>query len=210
MDIYASDEEKGEAIKQWWRDNGTSVILGLVVASAIFVGGRYWLGEKQVQTANAAKQYQYIEVLLTEEKQAEAEKVADTLFSDYAATPYATFSAFSLAKSAAENQEYDKSTFYLEWIVNHAQLEAHIETARFRLAKLLFNEGAYQQASSLCDQSNSIAFKSLFDELKADILLAQGEKTKAESLLQSVISGLDSNDPRYMIVKLKLDDVSGV
>ena len=47
MDIYASDEEKGEEIKRWWRENGLSVMLGIAFGIAALVGGRYWLTQKQ-------------------------------------------------------------------------------------------------------------------------------------------------------------------
>lgn len=37
MDIYASDDEKGEAIKNWWRENGRSVITGVVLEQLLFL-----------------------------------------------------------------------------------------------------------------------------------------------------------------------------
>ena len=39
MDIYASDEEKGEDIKRWWRENGLSVIAGVILGVAILLVG---------------------------------------------------------------------------------------------------------------------------------------------------------------------------
>ena len=40
MDIYASDEEKSEAIKQWWRENGLAVAAGV---AAVTGKGRQFL-----------------------------------------------------------------------------------------------------------------------------------------------------------------------
>ena len=64
MDLYASDEEKGEEIKQWWRDNGTSVVMGLVFAVAVFMGGRYWQANQQSHLTLAANHYQQLTSLL--------------------------------------------------------------------------------------------------------------------------------------------------
>ena len=53
------------------------------------------------------------------------------------------------------------------------------------------------------------AFKSLFDELKGDVYLAQGKKVEAALAYQAAKITLDENDPRGLILKLKLDDIAG-
>ena len=38
MSSYLSEEEQVEALKKWWKDNGTSVIAGVVLGFGIIFG----------------------------------------------------------------------------------------------------------------------------------------------------------------------------
>ena len=42
MSEYQTDEEKVEAIRKWWRENGTAVVAGLVLGLAGLIGWQYW------------------------------------------------------------------------------------------------------------------------------------------------------------------------
>jgi predicted negative regulator of RcsB-dependent stress response len=39
---YETDDEKVEAIKKWWKDNGISVATGVVIGLAVVFGWRAW------------------------------------------------------------------------------------------------------------------------------------------------------------------------
>ena len=209
MDIYASDEEKGEEIKQWWRDNGTSVVMGIVLGIAVLFGGRYWMSEQQVHAVNASNHYQLLRNLLLESKIEQAEIEADVIFNQFATTSYATFSAFELAKHYADNKDLETSKSYLEWVIQNAQLKAQVETARLRLAQILLEEGNYTQAKAQIAQAELASFESLYTELEGDIYLAQDDRQEAEKAYLKVLSALEVENPRYVIVKLKHDDVTG-
>lgn len=210
MDIYASDEEKGEEIKQWWRDNGTSVVVGIALGVAVLFGGRYWLGQQQVHVVNASNHYQLMKNSLVEANIEKAESEADIIFSNFANTSYATFAAFELAKHYADKKDLETSKSYLGWVMQNAQLTAQVETARLRFAHLLLDEQQYQQALQQIALAELTSFDSLYTELKGDIYIAQGEKQQAEKAYQAVLATIDVENPRYVIVKLKLDDVTGL
>lgn len=209
MDLYASDEEKGEEIKQWWRDNGTSVVLGLVFAVAVFMGGRYWQANQQSHLTLAANHYQQLTVFLADNKIDEATSVGDSLFSDFSDSPHAVFAAFELAKQSASRDDLTTAKSYLEWVIEHAELSAQKAIAQLRLVQVMIQQGELSAAHSVVQQTEAGAFTSQFKELEGDILIAQEKYSEAEQAYRTVLSGLDSNDPRYMLIKLKLDDVNG-
>jgi predicted negative regulator of RcsB-dependent stress response len=209
VDIYASDEEKGEEIKRWWRENGISVIIGIALGIAGLVGGRYWLEQKAIDTTNASSLYQEANLYLSEGKTAEAASSVDVLFSDFAATPYATFAALDMAKDSLANNDANGAKAYLNWVISNAKLTGQKEIARLRLGQLQLSEANYDDALVTIEQNESTAFKSLFDELKGDIYLAKGNLSEALSAYQSAKAALDENEPRGLILKLKLDDIAG-
>jgi len=209
VDIYASDEEKGEDIKRWWRENGLSVIVGLALGIAVLIGGRYWLSQEQMLSASASDLYQHTKQLIAAGKTAEAESSVDKLFSTYSSTPYAIFAAFEMAKYNVQNGDVENAKPYLNWVINHGELEGQVDIARLRLGQLLLDQGSTEQALALAKQAETIAFKSLFNELMGDVYIAQGKLIKAANAYRTSLSLLEINEPRSLVLKLKLDDVAG-
>jgi predicted negative regulator of RcsB-dependent stress response len=209
VDIYASDEEKGEDIKRWWRENGLSVIVGLALGIAVLVGGRYWLSQEQMQSASASALYQQTQQFIAAGKTAEAESSVDQLFSTYSTTPYAVFAAFEMAKHTVQNGNTDNAKPYFNWVINHGKLKGQVDIARLRLGQLLLDQGDAGQALVLAKQAETIAFKSLFNELIGDIYIAQDELSEAAKAYRTALSLLEQNEPRSLVLKLKLDDVAG-
>jgi len=208
MDIYASDEEKGEDIKRWWRENGRSVITGIVLGSALIFAGRFWLTYQQTQAENAAIAYHQLTSLVKEGDDTGADQKNQLLLSDYSATPYAVFSAFEMATQAVNKADYASAKNYLEWVKDNADLSGHVEIARLRLAKLLLAEQSYDAAQALVTESTSDSFSSLFSELQGDIYAVQGQYTDARAAYQSAVLTLVDGEPRQVILNIKIDDMA--
>lgn len=209
MDIYASDEEKGEEIKQWWRDNGISVIAACVLAAAVLWGGRYWLTYQQTQAETASNTYKQVMVLLADGNNVDAEKATQQLLSEFAKTPYAVFAAFEMAKQSVVNDDLATAKTYLEWLIDHAKLPVQVEIARLRLTRLLLNDSQYQQALDIAQQSESSTFESLFAELRGDIYLAQDQQLQAHQAYQNARSTLTQDEARQRLLQLKFDNTTG-
>lgn len=208
MDIYASDEEKAEAIKQWWRDNGRSVIAGVILGLAAIFGFRYWTNYQQVQTQQAAVIYQQTSIQLSQDEAADAEAMVKTLMQDYSSSAYAVFAALEMAQSKLNQDEPDAAAEYLSWVKDNAELQSHRELASLRLARVFFSQQQYDQALSLIAEADSQAFGSLFAELKGDIKLAQGDAAAAQTAYQQALVQLAPGQPRQSLIEIKLDDVA--
>lgn len=208
MDIYASDEEKGEDIKRWWRENGLLVILGLGLGAGVIFGGRYWTDYKSTLAENASFTYQQVTQALQAQQSELADKLTQQLFSEFSSTPYAVFAALEMASQALKNNDKAAAKLYLQWVTDNATLQGHLELARLRQARILVDETQFDQALELVEQSSSDSFSSLFAELQGDILLAQGDNTNARSAYQVAIGDLDKGEPRLVLLQIKLDDLA--
>lgn len=209
MDIYASDDEKGEEIKQWWRDNGLAVAVVCILVIASVFGGRYWIAYNANQTEMASLRYQAVVNAIAEDNGKTAEDATTQLLSEFIKTPYAVFAAFEMSKYSASKDDLTTSKTYLNWVIDHAKLSGQIDIARLRLAQVLLDEKQYQQAIDLTQQSDSSAFSSLFSELRGDIYAAQEQKQQARAAYQTALSTLAQGEPRQQILMLKLDDMAG-
>lgn len=208
MDIYASDEEKAEAIKQWWRDNGRSVVAGVVLGVAAIFGFRYWMNYQQVQTEQAAVMYQQASIQLNQTEVAEAEATVDMLMQDYGASTYAVFAALEMAQNKLAAGDAEAAADYLNWVSEEAKLESHRALARLRLARVYFSQDKMDEALAVIETAESQAFGSLFSELKGDIKLAQGDTSAAEMAYQAALAQVSPGEPRQALLEIKLDDVA--
>ena len=208
MDIYASDEEKAEAIKQWWRDNGRSVVAGVVLGGAAIFGFRYWTAQQDLQAAQASVLYQQAAIQLNQTDYEQAQETVSQLKQDYDATAYAVFAALELAQSATQKGEWDVAEQQLTWVVDNAELSAHRDLARLRLVQINLQQDDYDEADALIAAAETSAFTSLFAELEGDIALVKGKADAARVAYLRAVSSLAVGDPRQSLLQLKLDDVA--
>jgi predicted negative regulator of RcsB-dependent stress response len=208
MDIYASDDEKAEAIKQWWRDNGRTVVVATVIAALAVIAGRSWVAYQKQMSEQAAQTYHQVLNLLSEQKTTEADTHTQKLLSDFSGTPYSVFAALDMASVSVANGDKNTAKTYLQWVAQNAKLTGHKQLAVLRLANLLASEGLFDEALEKIEQSDSAAFASLFAELKGDIFVKQVKLDEAKTAYLAAISEVSVSEPRFTLLKMKLDDLS--
>ena len=58
MNVYATEEEQVEALKKWWKQNGKSVLGGVLIGVAVIYGGKTWLQQHNRQIEVASAEYE--------------------------------------------------------------------------------------------------------------------------------------------------------
>jgi predicted negative regulator of RcsB-dependent stress response len=200
MEIYSTEEQQAEAIKRFFRENGLSLALGVIVG----LGGLYgWkaYNQNQITTAEQASDA-YTKLVESDSVLASA----DTFMSENKDTQYATLAAFVAAKEAVDTQKLDVANEKLSWIVtnvDNAQLRAIATT---RLARVQIAQQQYDDALSTLNAPLPEAFNANVAELKGDIYTQQGNKEQARVAYQAAVDagGLTSNP----LLQIKLDDLA--
>jgi predicted negative regulator of RcsB-dependent stress response len=208
MDIYASDDEKAEAIKQWWRDNGRTVVFAAFISALAVFAGRYWIVYQKQMSEQAAQTYHQVLNFLSDQETAEADSYTQKLLSDFSGTPYSVFAALDMASVSVANGDKATAKTYLQWVAENAELTGHKQLAVLRLANLLVSEGLYDEALAKIEESDSAAFASLFAELKGDIFVQQVKLDEAKIAYLAAIAEVAASEPRFTLLKMKLDDLS--
>jgi predicted negative regulator of RcsB-dependent stress response len=115
MDIYSTEEQQAEAIKRFFRENGISLALGVIVG----LGGLYgWKAYNQNQITTAEQASDEYTTLVQSDDVLGA---ADTFIKNNQDTSYATLAAFVAAKDAVDAKKLDLASEKLSWIVTNAQ-----------------------------------------------------------------------------------------
>lgn len=199
---YTTDEEKVEAIKQWWRDNGTAVVLGLVVAIGSVVGFKTWQGMQESQAEQAS--VLYTELMETMDEPDDARQLANKLMGEYDGTPYAELAALALARLEMGTGNADAARVQLESVMQSASQPEIKHVARLRLARVLNELGQPDEALGTLDaQGFPEAFAPMADELRGDIHQARGELALARKAYERALAAgvMEGRDPRLLRMK---------
>ncbi|MEH6627112.1 MAG: tetratricopeptide repeat protein [Motiliproteus sp.] len=209
-----TEEEQVEAIKSWWKENGSSTVFGIVAAVAIVLGWRGWQ-DYQTNTAElASAEYQNLIATvvvqpgqeLTEEKRKTAEHLASQLKGDYESLIYSQYAALWLAKSAVEQNDLPKAQTELEWVVAQDSDISIVNVARIRLARVLLAQDKAEQALSQLQNTPQEGFQASYYEVQGDIYLAMGRHQDARTAFNKALAS-PSGEQRA-ILAMKLDDLA--
>jgi predicted negative regulator of RcsB-dependent stress response len=202
VEVYNSEEEQVQAIKQWWKDNAVSLISGIVIGLGAIAGYRYWVDHKQDQAQIASEIYS--QVLAS--AQGKAEKT-ERLKKDFSATPYAGLAALLTAKDNVDNNQVDEAIMQLKWVIDNSDAGIqHIAT--LRLARLYLSQENHEAAEALVKGVKVAGFSTAYNEIRGDINLAKNLPVQAKENYRLALASLTPGDQRYAIIKMKLDDLA--
>lgn len=198
---YQTDEEQVEALKKWWAEHGKSTVISVVVAVAAVLGWQGWQKQQQAEIDAASAVYQNLLTAtmanngqLTQQQSATANHLADTLKSDFSNTTYADFAALYKAKFAVANNDLAAAEQELRWILaGGASPEITIQ-ANLRLARVLYAQEQFAEALKQLDMDAG-GYASAFEEVRGDILTAQGDLVAASMAYQKSMELALQADP---------------
>lgn len=206
MAIYDLEEqEKLDALKAWWKDNGRTVMFAVVAFVIAVAAVQGWRHYQRTQAVAAAALYGQ---LLDAVQAKDAKKVQDlaaVIYQEHGKSGYAPMAALTAARASVDTGNLAAAKGHLTWAVEHAPDEATRDIARLRLATVLLDEKRFEEALRELDAKHGEATAALFAELKGDVLAAQGKIAEARAAYQSVLGKLPPGTESRNVVELKLD-----
>jgi predicted negative regulator of RcsB-dependent stress response len=203
---FASDDEQVEALKRWWKENGTGILVGIGIGVAGILGWQYWNSYVTGQAEQASLHYDALHEALRSEDTAKAREQAEILMDAYESASYATLAALMLARLAVEGGDNAAAAEHLEWVVDRTDQPEIAAIARLRLARVLLAEGKLDEAQGQLSQVDNPSFVAEAEELKGDIHAARNEPVKARAAYEAArVAGGLSGDNRML--QLKLDNL---
>ncbi|HKQ30988.1 MAG TPA: tetratricopeptide repeat protein [Burkholderiales bacterium] len=206
MSAYTEQEEL-EKFKAWWKEYGTSIVVGVALGVIMLAGYRYWVQHQETQREAASTMYEQLIADLRTNRTQSARDVGAKLVGEYSSTPYAGMAALLLARQAYDAGDLPAARQHLEWAVTNAKGDATRHAARLRLARMLLAANDSKAAAAVVDVKDIAGFEAEYHELKGDVALAQGDKETARKAYQEASKALPPNSPYRSALSMKLDDV---
>ncbi|MEH6470772.1 MAG: tetratricopeptide repeat protein [Halopseudomonas sp.] len=210
-----TEEEQVEAIKNWWKENGRSTVIGVVLAAVAVFGWRGWQDHER-QTAEAASAlYQSLVQQsqvqpgqqLSEESRKSAAYIANQLKADYDGSAYAQYASLWLVKQAAEQGLLDQAKTELEGLLSQKTDTTVAQIARLRMAQLLLASGQAEEGLVRLGVTSEAGFEASYYEMKGDLLLALGRAAQAREAYASAMAA--TTDNTRPLIAMKFDDLAG-
>jgi len=214
---YGSDEEQLEALQNWWKENGWSLLTGVVIVLVVFFGNRYWQGSVQANAEAASALYDGImermavnvNAEINDEDLAAIEENYDELRNSFPDSIYARYGAMMLASAYVSKANYDQAAAELNWVMENQELgfkqsaepELFLIT-RLKLARVRLAQEQPQAALDLLSVVDPGVLAAGFAEVQGDAYTQLGQLEQARAAYQRAI-GLGPENASLIELKLR-------
>jgi predicted negative regulator of RcsB-dependent stress response len=201
MPLDLEEQEQVAELKAWWRQHGNLIA---------FAGWQGWRWYNASQAGQAAAVF---DTLVKASQGGDAKALRDatgTLIESYPRTMYATMGALVAARFHFDRNDAKSAKTQLEWVVEKAPTEDFRDIARLRLAAVLLDEKAYDEALKVLDAKHSPAYESQFAALRGDVLVAKNQPAEARAAYKLALEKAGNEQGAFReSVRMRLEGLGG-
>lgn len=210
MPLDLEEQEKLAELKAWWNQWGT-LIVGVVLAVAVALAG--WQGWNWYQTKQAAEASVLYDAASKAAQAEDAKALRDAsgaLMENYPRTLYASMSALVAARFYFDRDDLKAAKAQLQWVIERSPSEDFRDLARLRLAGVLLDENAHDEALKQLEGKHGSAYAAQYAALRGDILVAKNQAQEAKAAYQLALEKANAQDGVFReSVQMRLDALGG-
>jgi predicted negative regulator of RcsB-dependent stress response len=200
VESYRTEEEQVEALKRWWKENGTSTLVSILLAVAVAFGWQGWQARQQARAEAASNLYQQFLETLGAAGQgsagAEAEKLATRIATEYDGTAYARFAELHLARLHVADGDLGAAEAALRTVLAETSPKEDLHrVAKLRLGRILAARGDTEDALALLAGDPANPYAGAYAMARGDVLLAAGRDSEAVAAYREAQSLADPERP---------------
>ncbi|EHH2420924.1 YfgM family protein [Vibrio parahaemolyticus] len=203
MELYDTEEQQVEAIKDWWKENGKAVIIGAVVGLGGLFGWRYYQ-DTVIQASETASQSYTTAMNTLQEKGVDAQSDVQAFIESNEVKEYSVLAALQLAKAQVEAKDFAAALEQLKWAQSNTKDAALSPLISYRIARIETEMGNFDAANTELGKVTDTAWAGRIAELRGDIALRQGDKDAAYVAYTEAQQAADASPT----LQMKLDDLA--
>jgi predicted negative regulator of RcsB-dependent stress response len=203
------EQEQMASIKAWWNRYGNLVTWVLIIALGAYAAWSGWNIYQRNQSAQASQLFEELKKAVTAKDHVKVQRAAADMQDKFGKTAYAQMSALVAAKDAFEADDLKTAKAQLQWVMADARDEEYKAIAKIRLAGILLDEKAYDEALQLLASDIPAEFQGVAADRKGDILVAQNKLQDARTAYQLALDKTEKKNPGRQLIQLKLDAIGG-
>ncbi|MBI1943032.1 MAG: tetratricopeptide repeat protein [Betaproteobacteria bacterium] len=204
------EQEQLETLKGWWKDNGTLLLSVLAAAAIAFAGWQAWRGWLASQALQAGTLYETLAKAVQTGDGKALREAGGALAEGYPRTLYASMGALATARFHFERGDLKNAKAQLQWVLEHSRSDELRDVARLRLAAVLVDERAYDEALKLLEEKHAAPLAAQYALLKGDILVEKKQADAARAAYRLALEKAEAKNAAFRdSVQLRLDALGG-
>lgn len=199
------EQEQLDELKHFWKQYGNLITWSLIAVLSAFAGWngyQYW---QRSQAAQAAVMYEEVERALQSGDLTRVDRSLADMKDRFGRTTYAQQAGLLAARAHYDKGNVDASRAALNWVAEKSSDEGYQAIAKLRLAGLLLDKKAYDEALQQVSGNFPKDFAALAADRRGDILAAQGKKSEAAAQYEKAYKGLEERVEYRRLVEVKLN-----
>ena len=210
MPLDLEEQEQVAELKAWWRQHGNLIVTAVLAVAVAFAGWQGWRWYSASQAAHAAAVF---DTLAKAAQAGDAKALRDsagTLIESYPRTLYASMGALVAARFHFDRNDAKSAKAQLQWVVDNAPSDDFRDIARLRLAAVLVDEKAYDEALKALDAKHAAAYESQYAALRGDALLAKNQREEARAAYKLALDKAGREQGAFReSVRMRLEALGG-
>ena len=199
------EQEQLDQLRHFWKTWGTLISSALVVvfgAVAAWNGYQFWQNRQAVQ---ASALFDAVELAVQTGDQTRVEQAFGDIREKYASTVQAAQAGLLVAKLEMDKGQPHAAKAALEWIAKNSSDDGYRAIARLRLASVLLEQKAYDEALQALTDKFPPEMHALVADRRGDVLMLQGKNKEAAAEYSSAYSAFENSVEYRRLVEVKLN-----
>ena len=198
------EQEQLDELKHFWKRWGDLITWVLIVVLGGYAAWMGWQSYQGKQAAQSAALYDTVERAALSGDMDLLDRSVQDMADKFPSTTYAQQAALLAARVYNDKDRQADAKKQLTWVIGQASDEGYQALARLRLAALLVQDKAYDEARQHLTAKTTEAFAPLMADRLGDLAMLQAQPAQAIEHYKNAWKGLEPNADYRRLVAVKL------
>ena len=199
------EQEQLDQIKHFWKQYGNLITWALILVLGAFAGWNLYQRWQQSQASQASALYDEVERVAKAGDVAKLDRAMADMKDKFPGTTYARQAALMAAKIYFEAGKVEEAKASLTWVADTSSDEGYQAIARLRLAAVLIESKAFDDALKQLNTAFPVEFSALVADRKGDVFSLQGKRAEAKTEYEKAYKAFGDRSEYRRLVEVKLN-----
>lgn len=204
MSENLTEEQQVEELKKWWKENGRSIIAGVIIGLGAIGGWQGWNSYKDGRAESGAQVYdKFVQAAKSGNEQGSKDALAQ-LRGEYEGSTYFLLAQLKMAQAQVSGGEIDAAIGSLRAVISATRDDGLKQVASVRLARLLLSQDKLDEAQAAVDAASGDAFAGDVAAIRGEIARRQGRTDDARAAFEEarLKGAADSDMLDYLLLEM--------
>ena len=210
MPLDLEEQEQLAELKAWWNRHGNWIVSVVLACALALAGWQGWRWYEQSQARQASVLYEELTKAVQASDAKAMRDAGGALIENYKRTLYASMGALVSARFYFDRNDLKSAKAQLQWVIDNSPSPDFRDLARLRLAAVLLDEKAYDEALKLLDASHAVAYDAQYAALRGDVLVAKNQSPEARAAYKLALEKAGNQEGAFReSVRMRLEALGG-